>query len=124
MSPNRNELVEQMKEAASQLLREKGYVAFADVLMHMGKLTKDDHDAWRFGKVCCMEELITINLSKISHLLRAFQQHAQASGLRPSKTAYVSWGKGPKRLLRFSKSGAPSIEEAYATHFLKPREEE
>lgn len=123
MSLDRKELVEQMMEAFTLLLQEKGYVSFVDVLMRMGKLTKEDHDAWRFGKVRCMEEVITINLAKISHLLRAFQQHAQASGLRPGKTVHVSWGKGPKRLLRFSKSGAPSIEEAYATRFLRPRQD-
>lgn len=124
MSQNRNDLVEQMKEVAPQLLREKGYVAFADVLMRMGKLTKDDHDAWRFGRTPCLEPVVAINLAKVGHLLRAFQQHTRTGGLRPSKTVYVSWGKGPKRLLRFSKSGAPSIEDAYATHFLKPREGE
>ncbi len=124
MSPDRNDLVEQMKEAFTLLLQEKGYVSFVDVLMRMGKLTQDDHDAWRFNKTPCLERVVKFNLSKISHLLRAFQRQARTSGLRPSKTAYVSWGKGPKRLLRFSKSRAPGIEEAYATRFLKPREEE
>ena len=39
--------------------------------------------------------------------------------LKPSKTVYVSWGKGGKQRLQFSKSGHPRIEEAYATHFVK-----
>lgn len=121
MSINRTDLIEQMQEASAMLLEEKGYVSFVDVLMRMGRLAKVDHDAWRFGKVRCLEEVVTINLAKISHLLQAFQRHARAGGLRPSKTAYQSWGKGRKRQLRFSKSGTPNIEEAYATHFLKPR---
>jgi hypothetical protein len=36
-------------------------------------------------------------------------------------TVYKSWGKGKKVLLQFSKSGDPSLETAYATHFVKPK---
>jgi len=121
MSVNRDDLIIQMQEASAIVLEEKGYVSFVDVLMRMEKLTKADYDAWRFGRTPCLESVITVNLTKINHLFRAFQQHARAGGLRPSKTAYLSWGKGPKRQLRFSKSGAPIIEDAYAAHFLKPR---
>lgn len=124
MSINRDDLVKQMQEASAILLEEKGYVSFVDLLIRMGRLTKEDHDDWRFGRTSCLERVITVNLAKINHLLRAFQQHARAGGLRPSKTAYLSWGKGQKRQLRFSKSGTPNIEEAYATHFLKPGEGE
>jgi len=37
-------------------------------------------------------------------------------------TVYKSWGKGKKTLLHFSKSGDPSIEAAYATHFVRPQD--
>lgn len=103
------------------LLEENGYVRFVDVLLRMGRLTKANHDAWRFGKTPCIESVITVNLAKTGYLLRSFQQYARSSSLRPSKTAYLSWGKGPKRRLRFSRSGDPNIEEASATHFLKPK---
>jgi hypothetical protein len=39
-------------------------------------------------------------------------------------TVYKSWGKGKKTLLQFSKSGDPTIEAAYATHFVKPNRTE
>jgi hypothetical protein len=52
-------------------------------------------------------------------MLHTFQEDAKRGGLKPSKTAYMSWGKGPKRSLRFSKSGDPNIEQAYSTHFPK-----
>jgi len=121
MSANRADLVGQMREASAKLLEEKGFVSFVYVLIRIERLTKEDHDAWRFGKTSCLESVITVNLAKIGLLLRSFQQYARSHGLRPSKTACLSWGKGPKRQLRFSKSGAPTIEEAYATRFLKPR---
>ncbi len=113
-----------MQKVSAILLGEKGSVSFTDVLMHLGCLTKEDHDEWRFGRTSCLELVVTVDLAKINHLLRAFQQYARVSALRPSKTVYLSWGKGQKRQLRFSKSGTPNIEEAYATHFLKPREGE
>jgi hypothetical protein len=124
MSADRAGLVRQMQEASAILLEEKGYVSFVDVLIRMEKLTKTDYEAWRFGRTSCLESVITVNLTKINHLLQAFQQYARTCGLRPSKTAYLSWGKGPKRQLRFSKSDTPIIEEAYATRFLKLKEGE
>jgi hypothetical protein len=43
--------------------------------------------------------------------------------LKPSWTAYRSWGKGKKVPLRFTKTRDPTIEEAYATHFVSKRKE-
>ncbi|MDH4164422.1 MAG: hypothetical protein OEW15_17300 [Nitrospirota bacterium] len=119
---SRESLVEQMQETSAMMPEEKGFISFVDVLMRMGKLTKTDHDAWRFGRVRSLEERIAVNLSKIGHVLREFQRYARTRDLRPSKTVYQSWGKGSKTQLRFSKHGDPNIEEAYATHFLKPKE--
>jgi hypothetical protein len=116
---NRAELVASMNQASSTLLREKGYISFVDVLIQMGKLTKEDHESWRMRRIPYLERAIRLNLSQISHLLRTLRQNAVKGLLQPRKTAYVSWGKGPKQTLRFSKSGHPRIEEAYATHFVK-----
>jgi len=38
-----------MNEVSTELLREKGYISFVDVLLRMGKLAKEDHEAWRLG---------------------------------------------------------------------------
>jgi hypothetical protein len=116
---NRAELVASMNRASSELLGEKGFISFVDVLIHMGKLTKEDHESWRMKRIPYLERAIRLNLSQLSHLLRALRQNAVKGHLQPRKTAYVSWGKGPKQPLRFSKSGHPGIEEAYATHFVK-----
>jgi hypothetical protein len=115
---NRAELVASMNRASSELLREKGFISFVDVL-HMGRLTKEDHESWRMRRIPYLERAIRLNLSQLSHLLRALRENAFKGRLQPRKTAYVSWGKGRKQPLRFSKSGHPGIEEAYATHFVK-----
>ena len=116
---NRAELVASMNRASSDLLREKGFISFVDVLIQMGKLTKEDHESWRMRRIPYLERAIRLNLSQLNHLRRTLRQNAVKGHLRPSKTAYVSWGKGPKQPLRFSKSGHPRIEEAYATHFVR-----
>jgi len=116
---NRHELVASMNQATTELLREKGFVSFVDVLIRMGKLTKEDHDDWRTRRIPYLERAIRLNLNQLSHLLRTLRQNAVKGKLKPSKTAYVSWGKGPKQPLRFSKTGHPGVEEAYATHFVK-----
>jgi hypothetical protein len=122
MGLNRGDLVRQVNEASSVVLHEKGYISFVDVLLQIGKLTQDNYEAWRLGNVHCLEEVISVNLAKVNHMLRALHKNCRNGNLRPSKTAYVSWGKGPKRTLRFSKSGDPSIEDAYSTHFVRPKE--
>ena len=119
---NRAELVSSMNRASSELLREKGFISFVDVLIRMGKLTKEDHESWRRRRIPYLERAIRLNLGQLSHLLRTLRQNAVKGHLKPSKTAYVSWGKGPKQPLRFSKSGHPRIEEAYATHFVKRKQ--
>jgi hypothetical protein len=115
---NRAELVTSLNRATSELLREKGFVSLVDVLMRMGRLTKEDYESWRMKRIPYLERAIRLNLSQLSHLLRTLRQIAVKGKLKPSKAAYVSWGKGPQKPLRFSKSGHPRIEEAYATHFV------
>ena len=88
----------------------------------MGKLTKADYEAWRRRKVPFLEQVISVNLTKVNHLLRTLHEHEKKGGLRAGKTAYVSWGKGARAPLRFSKSGDLGIEEAYSTHFLRPKD--
>ena len=63
-----------------------------------------------------------MNLHKISVVLRTMHQHAQHKDLQPGKTVYTSWGKAPRTLLHFSKSGDPRLEDAYSTHFVTRQE--
>ena len=39
--------------------------------------------------------------------------------LKPSLTVYERHGKGPRQQLRFSKTGDPNLEAAYATHLIR-----
>jgi hypothetical protein len=53
--------------------------------------------------------------------MQTVRRHSLNGHLKPSMTVYTSWGKGKKTLLQFSTSGAPTLELAYAMHFVKPK---
>ena len=124
MSRNRSDLVIVMNQASSVLLQEKGFISFVDILISVGILTKEDYERWRFGKVPCLEAVVSVNLAKLNFLLRTLHQNSLNGNLRPSPTAYMSWGKGKKRPLRFSKSGDVNLEKAYSTHYVQKNRQE
>ena len=100
------------------LLANGNVVAPIDVLMGMGLLRRDHLDDWRLGRVPYLERVITCNLTRLSRLLRLLRFHAHDLNLKPSTTVYMRHGKGPKQRLRFTKTGDPNLELAYATHFV------
>lgn len=106
--------------AVAALLAQGDVVAPIDVFVRMELLAKPDVEAWRFGRVPYLEKVIRCNLSQASRILRILRMHVHDLNMPPSPTAYVRWGKGPRPPLRFTKTGDPKLEEAYARHFLKP----
>lgn len=106
--------------AVTSLLAKGDMVTAIDVFVHMEMLAKPDVEAWRFGRVPFLEKVIHCNLSQAGRILRILRMHVHDLNMLPSQGAYVRSGKGPRTPLRFSKTGDPKIEEAYARHFLKP----
>jgi hypothetical protein len=94
-----------------------------DVLIRMQLLSRDDLEDWRFGRVPYLEKVIDCNLTRLSRLLRILQFHMHDLNLVPSATAYMRHGRGPKRQLRFTKTGDAKLEKAYSTHFVWPGKE-
>ena len=72
---------------------------------------------WQNRRISYLEQAIECNFHKISRSMHVFREWARERGLRPSETAYLARTRGPRRELRFSKSGEPGIERAYRTHF-------
>jgi hypothetical protein len=105
---------------AEAALSERGFVTALDVFLGLGWLTPSSEQAWRQGRTPYLERVVTANLSKISTAMRYFRAWARRRGLKPSETAYVARSRG-RTTLRFSKSGNPSIERAYRTHWVSPR---
>lgn len=116
---NRTEIQGRLGAVTSELLREKGFISPVDVFLRLGCLDPKDHEAWRLGRVPCLERVIKGNLSRINFIMATLRRNSLRGGLRASVTGYRAWGKKGGWTLRFSKSGAPHLEAAYATHFVK-----
>ncbi len=72
---NRAELIARMNEVSIELLREKGYISFVDVLLRMGKLAKEDYEAWRLGTIPYLEQAIRLNLSQLKYMLHTLKDN-------------------------------------------------
>jgi hypothetical protein len=104
----------------AELLTKGNVVAPVDVLVGMGLLRPEHLGNWRRGRLPYLERVINCNLTRLSRRLRILSFHAHDLNLKPSATVYNRYGKGPKQRLRFSKTGDPGLEAAYATHFVWP----
>lgn len=106
--------------AVAGILATGKVVAPVEVLVAMRLLAPDRLEDWRRGRVPYLEKAIQSNLTRLSQLLRILRFHAHDLKLVPTVTVYMRSGKGPKQRLRFTKTGDPRIEEAYARHFVWP----
>jgi hypothetical protein len=107
---NRQNLERALSTITSELLKEKEYICFVDVLMQLGYLSKSDYEHWRFRRVSSLERVLTVNLARMNFIMKTVRRHSLNGHLKPSMTVYKSWGKGKKTRLQFSKSGDPTIE--------------
>ena len=107
------------------LIREKGVASPVEVLLAIGVLSKEDHENWRRGRVPYLERVCKINLSKLSTINHEIRVFARKNDLKASWSDYRKWsgknGRGHDIRLRFSKSGAENVEQAYATHYVSQR---
>ena len=113
-------LYPRIERAVAAILAKGNVVAPVDVLVGMDLLAWEKLEDWRRGRVPYLERVIKCNLTRLSRLLRILRFHAHDLNLVPSVTVYRRWGKGTKQQLRFTKTGMPKLEEAYARHFVWP----
>jgi len=113
-------LYPRIARAVEAILERGKVVTPVQVLVGMGLLTLERLDDWRRGRVPYLEGVLRCGLARLSRLLRILRFHAHELNLVPSVTVYMRWGKGPKQQLRFTKTGNPKLEEAYARHFVWP----
>jgi hypothetical protein len=112
-------LFPKIERAVASILVKGKVVAPVDVLVEMQLLTPDKLKDWRFGRVPYLERVISCNLTRLSRLLRILRFHAHDLNLKPSHTVYCRYGKGPKQVLRFTKTGDANLEAAYSRHFVR-----
>jgi hypothetical protein len=115
---NNADLEKEVKRLVHSLRNEKGYVCALDVLMGLNYLSRQDYESWRFGKVGYLEKVCNVNLSKLNFINELIGKASRDLKMERSITAYMQFGKGIKRRLRFSKSGIKSLEDRYSTHYI------
>lgn len=113
-------LFPRIESAVADLLAKGKVVAPVDVLVVMKLLTPAALEDWRRGRVPYLEQVIGCNLARLSLMLCILRFHAHDLNLVPSQTDYCRRGKGPKQVLRFTKTGDPQLELAYSRHFVWP----
>ncbi|MEI3612386.1 hypothetical protein [Pseudogracilibacillus sp. SO30301A] len=115
---NRQKIEQRVKQCATELVIDKGYVSPIDLFLQIGWFTDDKVNQWRFRKIPHLECAATSNLSKLNFALKTLRKVAIDQNWKESTTVYYSWGKGAKRKLIFSKSRNPYLEKLYATHYV------
>ncbi|MCD8053707.1 MAG: hypothetical protein LUF00_06630 [Lachnospiraceae bacterium] len=121
-----SELIGKVHSSVYHQCQKRGYAAPVDVLMDVGVLDKKKYEDWRYGRVPYLEAVCICNLRQLSFIMAQIRAYAKKAGYKPSFCYYKQWGMKkkngqghkPVRQLRFSKSGNPEIEKAYATHYV------
>jgi hypothetical protein len=89
------------------------------VLQGLGWLSMNQVEAWRQGRVECLEKAVQTPPFKISAAMDAFRAWATRKGLEPGESEYVSRTRD-RRPLRFSAGEDPEIEKRFRTHYVSP----
>jgi hypothetical protein len=109
-----------IEAAVAEILANGKVVAPVDVLVKMELLASEDLAAWRAGGVPFLESVVRSRLGGLSRLLRILRFHVHDLKLVVQQTEYVRSYDGQVVKLRFTKSGDPKVEQAYAKHFVWP----
>jgi hypothetical protein len=117
---HQTQIEQRVIQAAQSILEVQHYISPIDILVKLTWLQPVHVQDWKKGRIPYLEQVIQINLKKISFAMTCFQNWAHRTKLKQSTTAYLARTRGPKKELRFSKSGNLTIEEAYRTHYVSP----
>jgi hypothetical protein len=103
--------------AVGKILARSDVVTPPDIFIEMGNLTKKNYESWCKGQVPYLERVFEGSLSKANRILRIIGFHVHDLNMVSRQAVYHQWGKEKNRILRFSKSGDPTVEKAYSWHY-------
>ncbi len=109
-----------IQAAVAEILASGKVVAPVDVLVKMELLAPEDLAAWRAGGIPFLESVVRSRLGALGRFLRILRFHAHDLKLQVGNEPYVRTYDGESVTLRFTKSGDPKVEQAYARHFVWP----
>ncbi len=89
------------------------------MLRGIGWLNASAVDAWRQGRVDCIEAAIQTDPERLAEAMEIFRSWATEKGLIACEADYVA--RTPHRQgLRFSRSGDAAVERLFRTHWASP----
>lgn len=109
-------LARRVAEAAEIALTDHKYVTFIDVVTGLRWLRSRHVDLWRQGRAATLAELAAVDEDRLVTTAALLRDWAQAKGLRPVPTPYVS-GSRDRSPLRFT---TRHEQEAFQVHWLSP----
>lgn len=110
-------LADRVVDAAEAALAAQSYVSPLDVLLRIRWLDPGAVRRWRQGRLDDIEGAIQTKPSSIAEAMKLLRAWALAKELLPQETPYLA--RTPQRqTLRFSRSGSPTIEQLYRTHWV------
>ncbi len=116
----KDKLYPKVRDAVKSILERQDVISTIDVFMQLQRLSREQYEDWRFGRIAYLERALVGNLSQLNRILRILDCCAQDNGLKPSQTKYCKWGKRGKGIvLQFSKSGHPNLEAAYSRCYVR-----
>src|SRR5712691_6264658 len=116
---NSRPLADRVIKAAQASLAAQDYVSPIDVQLGIGWLDPNTEKRWRLGQIDCIEGVLQTNPARIAEAMELLRSWAAGQGLLASEAAYFA--RTPQRqTLRFSRSGDPTIEQRYRTHWVSP----
>nr|WP_042181095.1 DUF2293 domain-containing protein [Kibdelosporangium sp. MJ126-NF4]CEL14802.1 hypothetical protein [Kibdelosporangium sp. MJ126-NF4]CTQ96569.1 hypothetical protein [Kibdelosporangium sp. MJ126-NF4] len=110
-------LARRVVAAAEQELAEAKIVTPLGVFQRMGWLHKVER--WEREQVASLESIAAVDAAKLDEARLVLRQWAEASGLTPGESTYVSTNRG-RAELRFTARGDESTERAYRMHWTSP----
>ena len=111
---NDEELRVRVRESMFRQCHMRGYAAPVDVLMDIGALSKKNYEDWRLGRADTLERVCSMNLSKLSAVLREMYACAKAQSLKSSFCYYKRWGVKKKRIAQLKTMQGAAAEDRAA----------
>jgi hypothetical protein len=114
---NKQPLDERVARAAEAALADHDYVSAVDMFLGIGWVDGGTVKRWLQGQLDCLEQTLQANPARVSEAIQLLHSWANRNGLIPSEASYVARTPGHQKL-RFSRSGDPTVEQTYRTHFV------
>lgn len=109
-----------VERAALAILANSKVVTPVGVMVGMGWLSSANLDAWRKGRVLYLERVIQCNLTHLGRFLRILSFACHELNLVGTPTEPPRRARGRSSAQRFTKTGEPRLEAAYARRYIWP----